>query len=160
MILCHGWAGGTRFFFKGRLIEPVLGGPRFFVAAVLKPRHGYPILLSWRMVPASVRHTSFFGVRPRSGHLQAVGCTRWLLDGCFTTKAAVFFKIIPRAPAQVSYSIWPPLACAGRRNLGSLCASLLRLTFSASATTDLDDLTRSSVICLGTGGGGSSRKIN
>ena len=37
------------------------------------------------MVPASVRHTSFFGVRPRSGHLQAIGCTRWLLDGCFTT---------------------------------------------------------------------------
>ena len=29
-----GW--DTIFFFKGRLIEPVLGGPRFFVAAVLK----------------------------------------------------------------------------------------------------------------------------
>ena len=55
------------------------------MAAVLKPRHGYLIPLSWRMVPASVRHTSFFGVRPRSGHLQAIGCTRWLLDGCFTT---------------------------------------------------------------------------
>jgi len=79
-----GW--DTYFFLKDRLVEPVLGGPRFFVAEVLKPRHVYPILLSWRMVPASVRHMSFFGVRPRSGHLQAVGCTRWLLDGCFTTK--------------------------------------------------------------------------
>ena len=34
----------------------------------------------------TLRRTSF-GFRPRSGHLQAVGCTRWLLDGCFTTKA-------------------------------------------------------------------------
>ena len=72
--------------FPGKLFETSLG-VHSCVATVPKPRHGYPIHLSWCMVPASVRHTSFFGVRPRSGHLQAIGCTRWLLDGCFTTKA-------------------------------------------------------------------------
>ena len=108
MISCHGWAGGTRIFFlKDRLVEPVLGGPRFFVAEVLKPRHGYPILLSWRMVPASVRHTSFFGVRPRSGHLQATSCMRWQLDADYTTigsPALVGFRCIP-----LSLGMLPPL---------------------------------------------------
>ena len=58
-----------------------------FVAAVLRTSTWKPLQLSWRTVPASVGHTSFFGVRPRSGHLQAIGCTRWLLDGCFTSMA-------------------------------------------------------------------------
>ena len=48
MISCHGWAGGTRFFFfKGRLIEPVLGGPRFCLwLRCLSRRHGYLVPLS------------------------------------------------------------------------------------------------------------------
>ena len=69
---------------KGRLIETSLGGLHFCGSAV-RTSTWKPLQLSWRMVPASVGHTSFFGVRPRSGHLQAIGCTKWLHDGCFTT---------------------------------------------------------------------------
>ena len=54
--------------FPGKLFETSLG-VHSCVATVPKPRHGYPIHLSWCMAPASVRHKSFFGVRPMSGHL-------------------------------------------------------------------------------------------
>ena len=60
-----------------------------FVAAVLKSSTWipYPSVLA-HGTRFSVRHTSNFEFRPRSGRLQAIGCTRWLLVGCFTTKVS------------------------------------------------------------------------
>ena len=87
MISCHGWAGGTRFFSKGRLIEPFLGGPLFCGCGAQVVDMDTLSLCLGAWYQTLVRHTSFFEFRPRSGRLQAIGCTRWLLDGCFTTKA-------------------------------------------------------------------------
>jgi hypothetical protein len=70
-------------FSKNGWLKPSLEAV-VFAAAVLKSRHGYLLPLSWRMVPDSMRHTSF-EFRPRSGHLQAIGCTRWQLDADYTT---------------------------------------------------------------------------
>ena len=106
MISCHGWAGGTQSCFKGRQIETSLGVPRVCCNGAYASRW-IPCQLSWRMVPASVRHTSFFGVRPRSGHLQANGCTRWLLDGCFTTNARTSTRSHRCIPLSLGMS--PPL---------------------------------------------------
>ena len=80
-----------RVFFigkKSRLIEPFLGGPPF-LAAVLKSSTWipYPSVLA-HGTRFFVRHTSNFEFRLRSGRLQAIGCTRWLLVGCFTTKVS------------------------------------------------------------------------
>ena len=74
---------GHDIFFKGRLIEPVLGGPRFLWLRCLSRRHGYLIPLSWRMVPGSLfdtRQTLSSGPGPdaskqlaaRDGYLSAV----------------------------------------------------------------------------------------
>ena len=99
-----GW--DTYFFSKNGWLKPSLED-HVFVAAVLKSRQGYLFPLSWRMVPASVRHMSFFGVRPRSGHLQATSCMRWQLDADYTTigpPALVGFRCVP-----LSLGMLPPL---------------------------------------------------
>ena len=60
-----------------------------FLAAVLKSSTGIPFpSVMAHGTRFSVRHTSNFEFRPRSGRLQAIGCTRWLLVGCFTTKVS------------------------------------------------------------------------
>ena len=96
MISCHGWAGGTRvFFLKNGWLKPSLE-VLVFEAAVLKLRHGYSLLLSWRMLAGSATHV--VGFRPRSGHLQAASCMRWQLDADYTTigsPALVGFRCIP-----------------------------------------------------------------
>ena len=64
-----------------------------FVAAVLKSSTWipYPSVLA-HGARFYVRHTSFFEFRPRSGRLQAIGCTRWLLAVCFTTKVNTYTR--------------------------------------------------------------------
>ena len=54
-----------------------------FEAVVLKLRHGYSFLLSWRMLAGAATHV--VGFRPKSGHLQATNCMRWQLDADYTT---------------------------------------------------------------------------
>ena len=61
MISCHGWAGGTRIFFKGRLIETNLGGPHFCGSGA--PASTWiPFQLSWCM-----------GTQPQFGTRRSLG---------------------------------------------------------------------------------------
>ena len=79
-----------------------------FVAAVLKSPTWipYPSVLA-HGTRLSVRHTSNFEFRPRSGRLQAIGCTRWLLVGCFTTKSVPAH--VGRRCIPLSSGMSPPL---------------------------------------------------
>ena len=98
--------GWDTYFFIERLVETSLGGPRF---------RGSGAQVSTRIPsPSVLAHGSslctthvVFEVRPRSGHLQAAGCMRWQLDGCFTNNglpALVGRRCIPLSLNTVATS--------------------------------------------------------
>ena len=91
-----------------------------FEAAVLKLRHGYSLLLSWRMLAGSATHV--VGFRPRSGHLQATSCMRWQFYADYTTiglPALVGFRCIP-LPLGIS-PVLMLVACTTLKMVGDLC---------------------------------------